>query len=103
MAGWAAAMGAGGSMPMMEAHLSDDDLEATYALEAPFYIEPVIAWRAWTVCAPGVCDCFEKTGRGRALIRSVTYALPWLRRRATRAHCMNRWRDSNAVGNASLH
>ena len=90
-------------MPMMESQITDDDLEATYELEAPFYIDPIISWRAWTVCAPGVCDCFEKRGRGRALIRSVTFSLPWLRRKATRAHCLNRWRNDARAVNGSIH
>lgn len=96
------AMGARPLLPMA-ATQPEENLEATFELEAPFYIEPIIAWRAWNVCAPGVCDCFEKTGRGRALVRSITHPIPWLRKRATRAHCIHRWKRSVGVKEASQH
>lgn len=64
-----------------------DDIEAV--LDAPFYIEPIVGWRVWMVCGYGNCKCGQ-TDRG-LLLRSLTYPMAWLRKRATRAHCMTCW------------
>lgn len=83
--GWA-----GPRLPMTHPN-KDDDLEATYEY-TPFYIEPITAWRAWSVCGTGNCKCGQ-THRG-LLLRSITYPMPWLRKKASRAHCLPRWYSS---------
>lgn len=55
-------------------------LQTSLPKEAPFAIEPIVAYRAWTV---------DKTRPHRGpFLRSLTYRVPWPERRPMRAHCL---------------
>lgn len=61
-------------------------LEAALPTDAPFMIEPVEAWRAWTVD-------LSRSHRG-PFLRSITYKAIWPERTPMHAHCLAQFRAS---------
>lgn len=86
-------------LPMQTVPPADEFLDLE---DIPFFVDPIVAWRAWGVCGVGACDCSHRRG---ILLRSITHRVPWLRRKPTRAHCLNCWKKNpgSSVRTASLH
>lgn len=64
-------------MPM-QGMVPDEELQATYELERPFYIEPIVSWRAWKCSFDG----------DTVVLRSITYQrVVWPNREELKAEC----------------
>src|SRR6266498_1952158 len=48
--------------------------------EMPLSIEPILAWRRWTI---------EMNERRGVFLGSITYRMRWPRKKPARAHCLN--------------